>query len=62
MTSNYFRQYIAGYTVANFLRYPIRRRVTNSCALELIFMALYAVLYKIDCMACMYNTLFYFQC
>ena len=57
-----FPTYIAGYTVANFLRYPIRRRVTNSCALELIFMALYAVLYKIDCMACMFNILFYFQC
>ena len=26
MTSNYFRQYIAGYTVANFWRYPIKRR------------------------------------
>ena len=35
MTSNYFRQYIAGYTDANFWRYPIRRRVTNSCALKL---------------------------
>ena len=34
MTSNYFQQYIGGYTVANFWRYPIRRCVTNSCALE----------------------------
>ena len=35
MTSNYFRQYIPGYTVASFWRYPIRRRVTNLSALEL---------------------------
>ena len=35
MTSNYFRRYIAGYTVANFLRYPIIRRVTIANALEL---------------------------
>ena len=37
MTLNYFRQYIAGYTVANFWRYPIRRRIANSCALEKYF-------------------------
>ena len=35
MTSNYFRQYIAGYTDANSLRYPIRRRVTKASAFEL---------------------------
>ena len=35
MTSNYFRQYIAGYTDANSLRYPIRRRDTKASALEL---------------------------
>ena len=34
MTSNYFRQYIIGYTVANVWRYPIRRRVTKASALE----------------------------
>ena len=33
MTSD-LRQYIAEYTVANFLRYPIRRRVTYASALE----------------------------
>ena len=37
MTSNYFRQYIAGYIVANFWRYPIWRRVTKSSALECNF-------------------------
>ena len=36
MTSD-FRQYIAEYTVANFWRYPIRRRVTYASALEYIF-------------------------
>ena len=30
----YFQQYIAGYTVANCCRYPIRRRVTKSNALS----------------------------
>ena len=35
MTSD-LRQYIAEYTVENFLRYPIRRRVTYASALELI--------------------------
>ena len=30
-----FRQYIAGYTVANLWRYPIRRRVAFASALEL---------------------------
>ena len=34
MTSNYFRQYIAVYTVANLRRYPIRRRVAFASALE----------------------------
>ena len=34
MTSD-LRQYIAEYTVANFWRYPIRRRVTYASALEL---------------------------
>ena len=29
------RQYIAEYTVANFWRYPIRRRVTYASALEI---------------------------
>ena len=33
MTSD-FRQYITEYTVANFLRYRIRRRVTYASALE----------------------------
>ena len=33
MTSG-FGQYIAGYTVANLLRYPIRRRVAFASALE----------------------------
>ena len=33
MTSD-LRQYIVEYTVANFLRYPIRRRVTYASALE----------------------------
>ena len=37
MTSNYFLQYIAGYTVTNFLCYPIRRRVTKASALEYLF-------------------------
>ena len=36
MTSD-LRQYIAEYTVANFWRYPIRRRVTYASALELVF-------------------------
>ena len=35
MTSNCFLQYIAGYTVANFWRYPTRRSVTKANALEL---------------------------
>ena len=34
MTSNFYPQYIAGYTFANFGRYPIRRRVTKAYALE----------------------------
>ena len=38
-TSKYFQQYIAGYTVANFKRYPIRRRVTKSSALECLLAA-----------------------
>ena len=33
MTSNYFRQYIAGY-VAIFLMYTIRRSITKVSALE----------------------------
>ena len=37
MTSNYFQQYIVGYTVANFWRYPIRRHIIKSSALEYIF-------------------------
>ena len=36
MTSNYFRQCIAGYTVANLWRYPIRRHVTKASTLELL--------------------------
>ena len=36
MTSG-FRQYIAEYTVANFWRYPIRRRVIFASALEYTF-------------------------
>ena len=35
MTSD-LRQYIAEYTVANFWRYPIRRRVTYASALEFL--------------------------
>ena len=35
MTSD-LRQYIAEYTVANFWRYPIGRRVTNASALEFL--------------------------
>ena len=31
-----FRQYIAGYTVANFWRHPIRHHVIFTCALELL--------------------------
>ena len=42
ITSNYYRQSIAGYTVAYFLRYPIKRRVTNSSALE-------SVLHELEC-------------
>ena len=34
MTANYFRQYNAGYTVANFLPYPVGHRVTKASALE----------------------------
>ena len=34
MTSKFFRQYIAGYTVANVWRYPIRCCVTKASALE----------------------------
>ena len=37
MTSNYFRQYIAGYTVTNFCRYPIRCIDTKESALECPF-------------------------
>ena len=36
MTSG-FRKYMAGYTVANLLRYPIRCRVAFASALECIF-------------------------
>ena len=39
------RQYIAEYTVANFWRYPIRRRVTYASALELVFYA-FSTLFK----------------
>ena len=42
MMSNYFRQFIAGKTVTKFLRYQIRRRVTNSSALEYI-LTVYAI-------------------
>ena len=38
MTSDLW-QYIAEYTVANFWRYPIRRRVTYAHALELKLIA-----------------------
>ena len=37
MTSG-FRQYIAGYTVANLLRYPMKRRVAFASALECILL------------------------
>ena len=37
MTSG-LRQYIAGYTVANLWRYPIRRRVTYASALKVCVM------------------------
>ena len=39
MTSD-FRQYIAEYTVANFWRYPIRRRVAYASALECILICI----------------------
>ena len=38
MVSKDFRQYISEYTVANFLRYPMRRRITKASALEYWFM------------------------
>ena len=38
---NNFRRYIAGYTVANFWRYPMRRRVTKSSALEFMILLKY---------------------
>ena len=34
MTSNYFRQYNAGYTIANVWCYPIKGHITKSDALE----------------------------
>ena len=34
MTFNYCQQYIAGYTVAFFLNYPIRHRITKASVLE----------------------------
>ena len=34
MTSNYFWQYIAWYTVTNCWRYPVRRRVTKASTFE----------------------------
>ena len=37
MTSKCFLQYIAGYTVAYFWRYPIRSRVTKASALEFTY-------------------------
>ena len=40
MTSKGFLQYIAGYTVAHFGRYPIRSRVTKASALEYTAIAL----------------------
>ena len=42
MTSD-LRRYIAEYTIANFLRYPIRRRVTYASALESALTALVRV-------------------
>ena len=39
MKLNYFQQYITGYTVANFGRYPIRHRVTKANTLECPFVA-----------------------
>ena len=39
MTSD-LRQYIAEYTVANFWRYPIRRRVTYASALEFVLVSI----------------------
>ena len=41
MISNCFLQYIAGYTVATFWRYPIRRQVTESSALEFQIIIIY---------------------
>ena len=38
-----FLQYIAGYTVANFGRYPIRSRVTKGNALEYIVYAINSI-------------------
>ena len=43
MTSICFQQYIAGYTVANFRRYPIRSSVTIASALELMFCVGYGI-------------------
>ena len=42
MTSNYYGKYIAGCTVANIWRYPIRRRVTKASALETLFGKIFA--------------------
>ena len=49
MTLNSFRQYIAGYTVANLWRYPIRRRVTNSSALECSYVSCLSLLFCLVC-------------
>ena len=67
MTSD-LRQYIAEYTVANFWRYPIRRRVTYATALEFLFVVntctsvcriylLNQISYWIICMRCTFGRL-----
>ena len=45
MTLNYFWQYIAGFTVANFWPYPIRRRVTKASALEFALNDIFSLQY-----------------
>ena len=39
MMSNYFRQYIAGYIVTNFLHYSIKCHVSKASALEFIIIS-----------------------
>ena len=60
MTSNYFWQYIAGYTVANLWRYPIRHRITKSSALELsVYFSLWMKKIKLLPKCCIFKVLQY---